>query len=309
MKRADDDAPAPFGEQGTPLERELVYSADADAPRADLRAKAMRAVLQQARAERRQQTLRWGAVAALVAVAAGVSFWLRMHEPTPLRLTQEPRVTLSTSAVPSAEREPDPLARCTPAVVAGGSNPLIDDLEDGDERLAILEHRAGFWMVFNDGTGTQAPRVGVPVSGVKIPGGRGQSERALHTSGGRFKNWGAVLAMELSGKRCYDASAYKGLRFWARGRGQIKVVVKMSQVVTEQYGGSCVKGCFDGHFKQVKLDKEWQLVDIPWEELRQNGTGTQLPFDAHSLLGIDFTVPPELTPFDFWIDDLSFIPR
>jgi len=34
-----------------------------------------------------------------------------------------------------------------------------------------------------------------------------------------------------------------------------------------------------------------------------------VPFDSRSLFSIQFSVLPEQTPFDFWIDDVSFIPR
>ena len=73
----------------------------------------------------------------------------------------------------------------------------------------------------------------------RIPGGRGSSRFALHTSGGKFTKWGALLAAELSARRCYDASAYAGLTFWARGRGSFNVVAKMTQIAPEEYGGSC----------------------------------------------------------------------
>lgn len=58
----------------------------------------------------------------------------------------------------------------------------------------------------------------------------------------------------------------------------------------------------------VSLTKDWRLVGIPWTELSQSGHGTPVAFDARSLIGIDFAVLPEHTPFDFWIDDLSFTP-
>lgn len=192
--------------------------------------------------------------------------------------------------------------------MAAGTTPLIDDLEDGDSVIGLVEGRAGFWMTFNDGTGTQQPRLGQPVTGAAIAGGRGQSRKALHTSGSKFSKWGAVLATELTAKRCYDASAYSGLQFWARGRSQVRVVVKMTQVMPAQFGGSCETACFDGHFTEVKLTKDWRLISIPWTQLAQSGHGTPVAFDARSLIGIDFAVLPEHTPFDFWIDDLSFTP-
>jgi hypothetical protein len=203
----------------------------------------------------------------------------------------------------------DPLAPCAPAVSAGGAWPLIDDFEDGDGRILLSEKRASSWSVFNDGTGTQQPVPGSNLRPDRIPGGRGSSRFGLHSCGSKFTRWGASVAAELSPKRCYDASVYAGLRFWARGRGQLRVAAKMTQVVSEEYGGSCVDRCFDGHLATLTLTPGWRLYTVRWSELAQSGFGAPLPFDPRSLYSIEFSVLPGQTPFDFWIDDLAFLPR
>jgi hypothetical protein len=115
--------------------------------------------------------------------------------------------------------------------------------------------------------------------------------------------------LEFNPRHCYDASVYGGFEFWARGRGEIRFVVKMTQVVAEEFGGSCSHDCYDGHAKRIKLSRDFQHFVVQWDELKQTGFGTPLAFDARSLDAIEFSVLPEQTPFDFWIDDVSFIPR
>jgi hypothetical protein len=192
---------------------------------------------------------------------------------------------------------------------AAGSEPLIDDFEDNDARIAPLEHRAGFWNASNDNTGTQRPTLRGPLSMTRIPGGRGTSQFALHTSGGKFTKWGALLATDFSARRCYDASAYGGLSFFARGRGSFNVVAKMTQIAPAEYGGSCSHDCFDSHRATIALTSDWQERRITWAELEQKGFGQVVPFDPRSLLSLEFTVGPEQTPFDFWVDDVRFLPR
>jgi licheninase len=230
-------------------------------------------------------------------------------------VTAEPHSTTAPSAPPRA-RTPapapsgaSPFEPCTPLAIAEGKNPLIDDFEDGDVRMPMVEHRAGQWYTFNDGTGSQLPKPGVLFSATRIPGGRGASRFGLHNQGGKFSKWGANLSLELNPRRCYDASAYGGIEFWTRGRGEIRVVVEMTHVITEEFGGSCTHDCFDGHGKRIKLSPDFQHVVVRWEELHQGGFGSPVPFDARSLYGIKFSVQASQTPFDFWIDDVSFSPR
>jgi len=295
-------------------EGELLSSAYEDAPAATARERAIGGVIASYREERRaRRRLAWSAGGVALAAAAAVALSIRGRAPAP-SLSLEPLPTLSASAKPAPfERNSttpdDPLAPCSPVTVAPGQAPLIDDFEDGDARILRLEKRAGNWVVFNDGTATQTPKVGSSLSADRIPGGRGASHFGLHTKGGKFTKWGAALAVDLSPRRCYDASAYAGIEFWARGHGRLRVALEMTQIVAEEFGGSCVENCYDGHLTERTLDKNWRRYEVRWEELTQRGTGPALPFDPRSLLAIQFAVSAEQTPFDFWIDDVAFLPR
>jgi len=293
-------------------EGELLSSAADDAPAARRRATAMQRVLDEHR-RRRSFRLR-ASVAGALALAAAATLLIYRRTPTPLLAEPQPRPSgasklIATALLPREAPSIDPLARCAPAVVAAGAEPLIDDFEDGDMRSQLLERRAGHWLAFNDGTGTQVPRPGVLFPADRIPSGRDGSRFGLHSHGGKFSKWGATISLNLSPRLCYDASVYAGIEFWARGRGRLRFGVQMTQVVSEEFGGSCVRDCFDSHVTEVTLSKTWQRYQVRWEELAQRGFGQTLPFDPRSLSGLEFSVGTDQTPYDFWLDDVGFLSR
>jgi hypothetical protein len=292
-----------------------VRSARHDAPSTATREASIEHVLLRYRRRRALQPVAWAALGSGVVLAAAIALWVRANPPHETQLARElhPVPTLSqrgaAPVAPSASPRAPELEPCTPAMRAAGSEPLIDDFEDDDARIATLEHRAGFWSASNDNTATQKPTLRGPLSMARIPGGRGTSRFALHTSGGKFTKWGALLVTDFSPRRCYDASAYGGITFWARGRGNFNVVAKMTQVAPEEFGGSCTHDCYDSHRVTIALGNTWQEQRLTWAEFKQRGFGQAVPFDPRSLLSLEFSVDPEQTPFDFWVDDVRFLAR
>lgn len=313
--------PPRLAHSAAPDARELVRSTRRDAPSPATRELAVEQVLLRYRRRRAAVRVGWVALSASVALAAGAVLWIRANSPPELQLARELPIAPSQSAaaLPASGTAPAPtpsasvraveLEPCTPAMRATGNEPLIDDFEDDDARIASLEHRAGFWSASNDNTGKQRPAPGGPLAMTRIPGGRGASHFALHTSGNKFTKWGALLAADFSPRRCYDASAYAGLVFFARGRGSFNVVAKMTQIAPEEFGGSCKHDCYDSHRATIPLTNDWQEHRVTWAELEQKGFGQKVPFDPRSLLSLEFTVAPEQTPFDLWIDDIRFLQR
>jgi len=310
MTADDFDAPR-LSERGSALEQSLLAAAGEDVPPARARQDAFARVASEYRARRRRYIVGGAAVSVTTLALAAAIALVHHRVPQPMLVAPEPHA--SSPAVPKtpapAPSSANPLARCSPALVADGKNPLIDDFEDGDAHAPMLEHRAGQWVTFNDGTGTESPSPGTPFTTTRIPGGRGDSHFAVHNVGSKFGKWGASLSLTLNPHHCYDASAYAGIQFWARGHGEIRAEVKVTQVVTEEFGGTCQHDCFDTHGKIIKLSKQFEHVVVRWEDLSQMGFGEAVAFDPRSLDGIEFAVRPEQTPFDFWIDDVSFIPR
>jgi len=312
MTPDDFDAPR-LSERGGELEQTVLAAAREDVPREQVRQEAFARVIRAHRAQRKRYIAGGVAVSATTLGLAAAILLVHHRVPQPMIVTPESRASApavtKTKAPAPAPSGATPLARCTPALVADGKSPLIDDFEDGDAHAPMLEHRTGQWTTFNDGTGSELPPPGTPFATMRIPGGRGESHFAVHNVGSKFSKWGASLSLTLNPHHCYDASAYAGIQFWARGRGEIRTVVKVTQIVSEEFGGSCQHDCFDAHQKTIKLSKQFEHVVVRWEDLAQTGFGEAVPFDPRTLDGIEFSVRPEQTPFDFWIDDVSFLPR
>ena len=309
----DDEPLKPLRGDVQTLESTLLRSAAEDRPAPGVQRSALLQVLEARQHERRRRARRRVGVVTALTLAAAVALLVRTQTRSPLLRPEPPASTASTRTLrppPSASVTPiSPLAPCMPPGIGSGNDTLIDDFEDGDSRLRVSDKRAGYWVVFNDGTAKQEPRLGSAFPASRIPGGRGGGHFGLHTTGGKFSKWGAALSVELSPRRCYDASAYAGIAFWARGKAQLRVAVKMTQVIAEEFGGSCVDDCYDTHGAERSLTADWQHYQVRWEELTQRGSGTALPFDPHSLFALEFGVPGGRPPFDFWIDDVTFLAR
>jgi hypothetical protein len=308
---SDEGVPGRLRDELDTFERELLLSAVDDRPTEGTQAAALGAVLEKREQERVQQGRRtYALMAGAVALAAVTMLVVRANNRPPAHVKPEPATSPRLAPAPTpSDSSPhvSPLAPCSPAVVGSGHDPLIDDFEDGDTRTSVLDKRSGFWSVFNDETAVQHPAVGEIFKPERIPGGRGESKFALHTRGGRFTKWGASLAAELSPRRCYDASNYAGIAFWARGKARVRVGTKMTQTVGEEFGGSCQHDCFDGHGAIRDLTREWQHYEVRWEEMAQTGFGQVVEFDPHSLFMIEISTPAGQAPYDFWLDDVTWI--
>ncbi len=298
--------------RGSDEEKRLLSSRELDRPRPGARERALELALREQRAARGSQSGQpfkhvLPGLAAL-SLAAGVTFWVWQRPASEharlAAVSAEPAAQVSAPATAPAQQLPDV---CVTPVVASGSSPLIDDLEDRDARVLPFEGRIGIWGSSNDGTGKQVPAMGKVFHPSLIPGGRGHSRYALHSSGGVFKDWGALISVELAGKACYDAAIYAGISFWAKGPGRVSVAARTVDVIPESDGGTCKVKCYDSHASEVVLSSGWREYSLTWRDLRQAGFGTPTAFDAHRMWSLDIGVNAADTPFDIWIDDLSFV--
>lgn len=191
-------------------------------------------------------------------------------------------------------------------------NPRIDDFEDGDAQIHRVFERDGWWWVSADETaGTLSP-----ARGAERPSALPEGGFAMHFAADGFTEWGAILGMSLEwsgdGVSCaFNASAYEGIRFRARGTGSLPVEIALPE--TNGPGGDgrsrCTESCWD-HYKVLRqLTEDWSQHEVRWGDLQQGGWGKPVPFDAEHLLGILFSPKPDDLPVDAWIDDLEFIPR
>jgi hypothetical protein len=259
-------------------------------------------------AERRTGFRTGVAVTLALAAAAGAAFLLR-SKPSPLPTPEKPAVPAAPA--PSGVSSALIAARtCPELVIARGNEPLIEDFEQNDSRVLTLDGRSGGWMTYDDGTGKQSPPGHSALFPTRIPGGRDKSRYGLHVFGGKFTLWGVTLGAELADAGCYDASAYAGVEFWAKGPGKVRVGLQMIDVQEVKYGGLCTKDCYNTHRAIVTLGKTFERHTVRWEDLRQLfRAGPPVAFDPRRVRFIEFGVAPEDTPFDLWIDDVSFLPK
>ena len=320
----------PLSESGTHSERKLLDSARSHPADDVIRQRVFARVLagetpQRVTRARRQQLL-IGMAALGLAAAATLASTLTVKHATQRAehpaLGAEPR-TVSNSARPTLPQLPSGPSPCAATVVAPGVDARIDDLEDANANVLPIEGREGTWYVATDGTGSlsEPPLMHSPATAAvpeylggiwhptRLSAPRGRSHYALHTRGSSFTSWGVVASARLAIGQgaCYDASAYAGLEFWARGTSRVAVSAQMSDVTPTTLGGLCVRDCFNRHVHPIELGAKWQQYTIAWSEFVQQGTPSTRAFDPKRLWGIDFVLEAGSTPFELWLDDISFV--
>lgn len=225
---------------------------------------------------------------------------------------------------PDGGGDDTPGAACSAltGIPAGDDPAMIDDLEDGDEGIAENGARVGAWYSFNDATAgaTQTPPESADFKPEGAEGACGMF--AAHTTGKGFKEWGAGIGLDLNApppatmggpeiKKAYDASAYTGIAFEAKGNVGINVGIAEIATLPMADGGSCtpsmVEGmeCEDNHSKAIALGADWKTYKIDFSALKQEGFGKPVAFDAKTITGIQFSVAQNLE-FDFSIDNVRF---
>lgn len=205
---------------------------------------------------------------------------------------------------------------------AASPHPLVDDFEDGNGQAFKVVQRDAWWWSSSDGTPTS---VLSPVAGQFKPALRGDAiEGSAQSLPNAFAahfeargqsswgaNWGTTLRWMEGGLKCpFNGSAFAGVRFAARGTGQVMFQISMPTTTpVDQELGECKQGCWDQYTYVIHLHPEWRTHIVPFESLQQRGFGTDVPFDPSRLLGVMFQAGPEMLPADFWVDDISFVTR
>ena len=207
---------------------------------------------------------------------------------------------------------------------------LIDNMESGTGRILDNGGRVGVWYAFNDAdsgpyaNASQWPAPttpGVPIPTSSIPGGRGCSTRAIRTYGGGFVRWGAGVGFDLwfDGQhyRTYDASAYDGITFWARGNLDIQARISTAATTRVEWGGTCPQEpCTFPYHETLGLGSDWAEYWVPFAFLHSMDWPIPVKFEPTQLTNIQFLSPgpaqcdswtcSDIQSFDYWIDDVSF---
>lgn len=216
----------------------------------------------------------------------------------------------SAGEAPSAEGGARPEAG---APATGETVSPLDDFEHEDGVIFELDGRKGDWYVSNDGRGTQTPRAGAELLPSPIEPARDGSTHALHTSGGPFFTWGALVGASLSAESAYDLTGYRGIRLWVRsgaptggpvGPGAAKQVRLNLTTAATIAGGSCTV-CNDHFGADIPLTAQWAQVDLPLASLKQAGFGRpQIEQDWSAVVDLQLTFPANVS-FDLWVDDIE----
>jgi hypothetical protein len=192
---------------------------------------------------------------------------------------------------------------------------MIDDMEMPDQYIPSLDGRQGFWSLsHDDSAGTQTPSIMIMS---QIPGARGTSTYALHTTSTGFTKTGALVGVDLNRKTTrstYDASAYAAVHFWAKvAAGSLTLVhFSMPDLHTDPGGGLCTKSpqlCYDHWATDRTLTTAWAEYTVAFADLTQMGWGANdvTAFDVAHVYGIQFSWG---TPsMDLWIDDIAFVKK
>jgi hypothetical protein len=229
----------------------------------------------------------------------------------------------------------DPATTCCKTAVcvcpypAGdAANTMIDDLEDGAVKgwkTATLTTN-GYWDFSNDATGMVTP---ANTAGLMAAApGANNTTKSLHVTGTGHTGWGAALAAELSNGCPFDGSKYGGISFWAKGTSSVfegtnklLVLVGMPEFIPVESGGFCENmatnpTCFARHRVLIDLTADWKQYTVAWADLAPPTYLANGPtFNPNRIRDIVFNASgpssdPKLPPtsFDFYVDELKFVP-
>jgi hypothetical protein len=195
-------------------------------------------------------------------------------------------------------------------VSADDRDPLLADFEQDSIFLRPVPERYGVWYMSNDGSpaGQQTPE-----SYAAERGGYADSNYAVHFRVQGFSEWGAVLGFQLrhvpeEGIKCpFNAEAFQGISFVARGSGRIRVNLGTPETTPSEQEGRCQRGCWDSHGAFVFLKDEWSLQRLPWSAFAQQGWGAAARLNVKELLAVNFSVLREDQPAEIWLDDVRFM--
>jgi hypothetical protein len=202
---------------------------------------------------------------------------------------------------------------------------LIDDLEtsDGFGATCMTGGRDGGWYVYDDGTmgATRTPSTDGPALPLEeTQGPNGTTTQAVHVRGMGYTGWGGGVGTTLvpgntTNATFWDASEYAGISFWAKGSGImfLQAVLAETRSSAEEYPGLCEPilqlNCNDNYAgNQFTLTETWTRYDIPFATMNQEGWDKPVPW-SYNVNALEFRWTTDDAGFDFWIDDVRFIPR
>jgi hypothetical protein len=185
---------------------------------------------------------------------------------------------------------------------------LIDGAEGPFPSICESNGRNGYWFVAADGSGGWLSSL----EAFALEQASADNQRAARVAGSGFTAWGALLGVTFRDPfAAYDASAYCGVRFVAKGSGQ-GWRLSISDRSSEPDGGICVGlECYDHLSQDFQPGHDWQRYEVHFSDLMPALSDGQpaRALDSDALYAIDFVFENVGgAPFELLVDDLSFIP-
>jgi Carbohydrate binding domain (family 11) len=223
--------------------------------------------------------------------------------------------SLDEKPLPAGAGEPNALGPC------GKNGPpsdtqVIDDFEDGNDRIFKGFERDGFWFAASDKTEGSTVTPNAPFAAELLPTAESSKDNryAAHLTAAGEKNWGVVWGAALQwtreGIKCpLNVSSFAGVRFRAKGPGTIRLSIAVPEVTPKEGGGTCVDRCYDAHGKVFLLSEAWDNYEMRWEKMQQGGWGAEARFTPERIVNIAVNADVKSLPIDLWLDDVELIPK
>jgi hypothetical protein len=181
----------------------------------------------------------------------------------------------------------------------------IDDFDD-DDALFSGNGLDGGWYAYGDGSsGTITGGDGLAPVPLGVEGG------ALRVEAGGFTSWGPVFGAWLSESCLFDASAYDGVTFYAKGNvtgapnGKVSLRLVGLEDITPDKGGLCESNCYNSPYVELSLDSDcYSRYSFRFDEFHRVGE-SESTLAPSELYLMDFAIGTA-TSFEIWIDELSF---
>jgi endoglucanase len=219
-----------------------------------------------------------------------------------------------SGCVPKAKPGASPGADNSPEAKACPADGVVDDGEDNDNHVIVQKGRSGYWYAFADKAGSViSPTAGDQGGTFTMSPGGAQSSAYAARMNGKVGTGNVVFAgigiNFTDPKGPYDASAYKGIAFWAKkGPGTGRVRLKVPDASTDPDGKVCSE-CFNDFGADLELTEQWAKYTVPFGSMHQMpGWGSPHPaaIDPSKIYGVQFQVNTPGTGYDISVDDLQF---
>ncbi len=215
----------------------------------------------------------------------------------------------SNQPAPSASTAAHAAPSVRACLVARGTDGRLWDSTRTTPDLIQADGRFGRWMhqwPERTANGIAAASL-TPLAG-------GDAGFALTLAGSHAPGWGAKLG---SGLRvhlgaapdqvrfdCYDASKYAGVKFSARGRGVVFVLLQTVDSVPMALGGTCTERCWFTNSHAVALTPEIREHRITWDRFMKPNSSQSVP---SRLTLLEFFVQPQPEPYEVVVTNAAFM--